>query len=278
MSFRQKSNQHISHELVRKQIVEYVLYASGIQYVIFQEPALEALYIPTTMVKGLMTLCLGLMAYITYSKKWADCFSLPLTVVLCLFTTLHSLDSMLAEISLSQTEMEAIDDVGKIFASRTLGAHHVLFMLVILMNVKILVQKPSHHVCVLAAALISSYCPVVILQYLRSARCVDSTFDFVRGMMAMLITGAGNAYGSHLWLKSEWITFIQRKRLQFACIRSEELLTLAMPRDIAHELMVGSIKTRYHEDMSVAFLYISNYEDELLKSGTIAFYLLSDLS
>jgi class 3 adenylate cyclase len=74
-----------------------------------------------------------------------------------------------------------------------------------------------------------------------------------------------------------WAGFVQRKRLQLQAIRAEELLTLAMPRQIAHKLMAGELDQRYYASASVAFIYIAGYKDLVYQAEDDLLGLIDDL-
>ncbi|KAA0172306.1 hypothetical protein FNF27_06105 [Cafeteria roenbergensis] len=74
-----------------------------------------------------------------------------------------------------------------------------------------------------------------------------------------------------------WGGFVQRKRLQLQAIRAEELLTLAMPRQIAHRLMAGELEQRHYKSASVGFIYIAGYKDLVYEANDDLLGLVDDL-
>ena len=78
--------------------------------------------------------------------------------------------------------------------------------------------------------------------------------------------------------RSAWGNFVQRKRLQLQAVRSEELLALAMPRRVAHNLMRGESLISTHSHVSVAFLYITGFNEMVeAAQGEALLGLLEDL-
>ena len=263
LAFRHQNNHQVAHQLVCRLAIEWVFYAGAVQYVIYQDPPLAALFAPTVTVKSLMIACFAMSAYLTWSKRWINEYSRPLTLVLGVFTFLHLVEGALSNFAISSEggSLEATDWGIKV-THQSLGAHQLLFTLVILANSRLILQTPKNHLYLLV--------PIVLgqLATLGNSKPVVRT-DSMRALAAVLIIGISNVYGSHLWIQSEWVMFVQRKRLRFACMRSEELLTLAMPRNVAHELMVGSIQSKYYEHASLAFLYIPDYDQQLSNSRKI---------
>jgi hypothetical protein len=83
--------------------------------------------------------------------------------------------------------------------------------------------------------------------------------------------------------RAAWTRFVEHKRLQLQAVRAEELLTLAMPRPIAHELMAGKVDSTFYPSVSVGFLYITGmdrlvYDYAMQEEGQAALVdLIADL-
>lgn len=261
MAFRHRTNRALVHEIIVKLFVQWVIYASTTQYVLFQDELLQPLHLLTLILKGLMTAICGLSIYITSSDTWREQYSLPLTWVVGGFGLLSTFEMTFSDTIVPERANEPS-------TSLLFGAHQTVFILFLLVNAKLILQKPVHHLCLLGILMVGGYFPV--MYFVITERGVP-IMGYVRSLLPIFMISLTNSYGSYLWLQSEWVMFVQRKRLHFACIRSEEVLTLAMPRGIAHELMVGSIKSRNFDLASVAFLYISNYDEILVDSGKIGY-------
>lgn len=77
-------------------------------------------------------------------------------------------------------------------------------------------------------------------------------------LVASLLSVAQIEYAAQ---RQTWRDFVQRKRLQLEAIRAEELLTLAMPRQIAHRLMEGGDLTKKFNSVSIGFIYVAGYKE-----------------
>lgn len=63
--------------------------------------------------------------------------------------------------------------------------------------------------------------------------------------------------------RSAWIAFIQRHRFRMQAVRAEELLTLLMPRVIAHRLLQGDSFSHNLDKVCVVFIYVQSYRNEV---------------
>lgn len=79
-------------------------------------------------------------------------------------------------------------------------------------------------------------------------------------------------------IQSSWAEFVARKRMQLEAFRAEEMLSIAMPKRIAHALMLGKRTVETHNCATVAFIYIDGFKTLVLDSKTSEKELFNDLN
>lgn len=269
---RERKARPYIHCLILASCVAWIIHVSFGMTLVALNEATSPLLEPLLFFKGVMILPLGLGAIITGVKRFEESYSIPLAFLIFFFIIWNFAEGVSVDYLIRKRDLYDMEDsnaAAAVFASRALGAHQILYMCVLLSSVRLLVSRLRHSVKMMIAILVFSIIIAAIPPIFLDGRFsfVDYTLaDYVRAIVAFLATMLVNVYASYLWIEDEWLVFVQRKRFQLQSIRAEELLTLAMPRGIAHQLMMGETEPQEYPCVSVAFLYLSKYDEHVRKA------------
>eukprot|EP01138_Halocafeteria_seosinensis_P012986 gb/GECG01013264.1/.p1 GENE.gb/GECG01013264.1/~~gb/GECG01013264.1/.p1 ORF type:complete len:317 (+),score=21.81 gb/GECG01013264.1/:1-951(+) len=255
---REDDNRPFAEQLLMKMFVEWSVVAVVTQVIIAYDTEAYPLFYWTLSIKAMMLAFFGFNIATVRYGVCGRAYSSWVTLGVTAFAILHFAEGVGSDILNRQYNVfskETFLSEGSTFSSEILGAHQTQFLLIILSNGRLLLQNPEQHIFLFVALALACHAMgFASLMYDGQLSYVYvSVWEYLRAAIPFTIVSATNMYGSHLRLHDDWTSFVQRKRLQLACISSEELLTLAMPRDIAHELMVGNVRTRTHSMVSLAF-------------------------
>eukprot|EP01138_Halocafeteria_seosinensis_P012912 gb/GECG01013190.1/.p1 GENE.gb/GECG01013190.1/~~gb/GECG01013190.1/.p1 ORF type:complete len:1200 (+),score=70.13 gb/GECG01013190.1/:1-3600(+) len=257
------------HELLIKATVEWTVYCIITLYIIGNDPVTHPL-LPALTVIRLLTLVAWIYSIVhTRPSNSNSAYTGVLTCLIGLIATLHFCEGVAADLVSKNSQLECwryADKVACMVASRTFGPHQVAFMVVILATARLMVLRKSQFLLLLGGiAVTCSTLTIIAFGQLEGVTFQTplKEADYYRAILPVVIFGFLNSYGLHVWEQENWEAFVQRKRLQLSCIRAEELLTLVMPRDVAHELMQGQVFPKHAEKATLGFLYISGYKEYL---------------
>jgi hypothetical protein len=255
-----------------KMLVEWSLKAVIIQAIIFSKEVASPLFYWTSAIKVMMLACFGFNLAMLSFDCCRHSHSRWVSVGVNVFALLHFTEGVGSDVLNRKYKIfdkEHVLTEGAVFSSEMLGAHQVLFLLIILSNARLLLHYPQQHLLLYCSlVLVCHVIGLVSILYDGELSYVTvSIAEYFRVLIPLTVVSITNAFGSHLRLYDDWASFVLHKRLQLACIRSEELLALAMPRDFAHELMVGDVRTQTHSMVSLAFLYVPDYDEMMSNNG-----------
>eukprot|EP01138_Halocafeteria_seosinensis_P009945 gb/GECG01010157.1/.p1 GENE.gb/GECG01010157.1/~~gb/GECG01010157.1/.p1 ORF type:complete len:1289 (+),score=131.12 gb/GECG01010157.1/:1-3867(+) len=275
---RERKARPYIHCLILASCVAWTIHVTFGLALVATDEATRPLFEYLLFFKAVMVLPLGLGAIITGATRFEKLYSAPLAWMIFFFITWNFAESVSMDYLIRTRDLYDGNDsisAAAVFASRTVGSHQVVYMCVLLSSVRLLVSRLRYLVNMMIGILILSVAIVAIPPVFLDGNLSYVEYDladYVRVIVAVLATMLVNVYASLLWIEDEWLVFVQRKRFQLHSVRAEELLTLAMPRDIAHQLMMGETEPQEYTCVSVGFLYISKYAAhvrEASSNGTI---------
>lgn len=284
------------HEVLVKLAIEWLVHCALTLYLLRRDYPTEQLALRGLLVGRLATL-LTLIAnvVITGIESYRNLYSQVLTASLAAIAILHVAEGLFIDLLMLQPpRLLGTDDLTADVVMKPLGPYQTTWLIVLMATARIVTLRRVHFFWLFTAVLFSSLVLVGVRTALAPVPFTQA--DCYRAIGPLVILMIVDGYGIHLWIQDNWATFVQRKRLQLSCVRyvilsslelsdnedllpsfnnlpipwnyrAEELLTLAMPRDIAHELMQGEVTPRYASRASIAFLYIWDYE-AMIKSSS----------
>jgi hypothetical protein len=260
------------HELLIKSTVEWVIYSTITLYILGID---EVTYPLLPALLGIRSLILGAWIYgiVQTSSRKYESYTGVTTFLMGIIATLHFSEGVAVDLISKSFQLECWRDTDSLactVAGRTFGPHRTAVVITILATARLMVLRKSSYNLLLGGVVVAC----AILATLEFGLLGGVSFqtslteaDYYRATLPVAILGFLNSYGLRLWEQENWEAFVQRKRLQLSCIRAEELLTLVMPRDIAHELMQGQVVPKHASKASLGFLYISEYKNYLESSS-----------
>eukprot|EP01138_Halocafeteria_seosinensis_P003458 gb/GECG01003534.1/.p1 GENE.gb/GECG01003534.1/~~gb/GECG01003534.1/.p1 ORF type:complete len:1188 (+),score=119.00 gb/GECG01003534.1/:1-3564(+) len=274
---RARDGQHNAHMLVIFMTLGWIFHGLYVLIILSQDQGTDELVPYLLFFKAAMLVDAIVCAVFTGLKRFDIMYGSVLAAGATIFSICQFMEYTVVDIIVRERNItgvsERLHEVAPVLASGTLGSHQTLFLVVILTVIRYLIRRQKH----LAITLLSIFAAWVLNLIVQSVVFAENrvsyrevtTEDEVRPMVAIMMTVAVSLLLGYYRTKQEWSVFVQRRRLQIAGIRAEELLSLAMPRDIAHEQMLGTTTTRDSKNASVAFIYISDY-NKLVHSATQA--------
>lgn len=261
---RQRKARPYVHCLVLLAFCSWFIHSLFSLLVVWSDDMTNPLFEYLLLFKCLYLIPLGFATVVTGMKKMEHNYMIPLACALLLYLLNTCAEGATMDVLIRRKQLygqQGLENSSAVVASRMFGSHQVLHLCVVLLAARLLVLRVKHLVWMKLTFLVG-----MIIILLGSMGDGEISFvnlqpaDVVRALVAIVATILVNIYASYLWNEDEWRLFVQRKRLQLQSVRAEELLTLAMPRDIAHQLMLGKTEPKQYESVSIAFLYIADYK------------------
>lgn len=159
---------------------------------------------------------------------------------------------------------------GTAIASRIFGPHEILVTIVAFDTARLIILDRKYRyflflgvpvTMVIICLLLVSIGEEASLQHIPVEHMIFSLLKVILCVMTSFVA-------AKMRINNEWKSYVIRKRLQLECVRTEEILKLAMPPKIANEQMMGRIEPVRHNCASVGFIYIENYAEFVLSTST----------
>eukprot|EP01138_Halocafeteria_seosinensis_P013909 gb/GECG01014203.1/.p1 GENE.gb/GECG01014203.1/~~gb/GECG01014203.1/.p1 ORF type:complete len:1130 (+),score=78.99 gb/GECG01014203.1/:1-3390(+) len=198
--------------------------------------------------------------FVTGVKLWKNSYQIPLAILVLVFAVVFLGQGAFVDVAL----MSSIEGGNQPEELSTSISFSILFVATWMSIIRIILTDRKHLSIVYFAAGVAFIGATGVRLY--AGRYTSFGYPDLVPYLVMIPCVALNLCIARVEIRNEWYEFITRKRLQAECIRSEELLTLAMPKEIAHAQMMGMSTPRSHDCASVAFLYLSGYST--LVAGT----------
>ena len=223
------------------------------------------------------TVLLVLATVIAGCKRCKSAYTFGVTIALSVALLLNFGRGILVDVLVRQHnfysgDADANDSTSAtVIASRVGGTHEFLITAVILNTASLLVLDLKYLYGFFLGL------PLMVLLVAMLQIAIDERISFqlvptehvVLPLLILVASILVNFLRAKLRTDNEWNAYVTRKRLQLQCIRTEELLKLCMPKEIAHQQLSGQLRPENYACISVGFIYIANYEDFVRCAGKL---------
>lgn len=262
---RERKARPYVHGLLLMFLVAWLIHAAITLSIVRDDSMTEPLFQRLLIFKGVDLVLLTFGSVITGVKRMENCYSILLAFTILAYLLNSCVEGVAIDIRIQRNDLYGMEGLTKgsaVIVSRNFGYHYAIQFCVVLTASRLMILRKRYLVWMKVGFLVGTGIVISIMAIIgENMSFVDiQVVDVARPLLAVLATVLINIYASHLWNEEEWRAFVQRKRLQLQSVRAEGLLTLAMPRDISHQLLLGKTKAVEYENVTVAFLYIADYK------------------
>ena len=277
---RRSSARTFIHRSLLRTLVGWILYVFITVYPLTQDDLTRKLVPYVIALQGAQTVLLVLAIIVTACIKWEDYYTWIVTAALSVLLLLNFSRGIVVDILVRMNDFYSGGDGDKTaataIASRLFGSHEVLFAIVAFSTMRVIVLDKK-YLCFLFLGIPAGMIIIALLQSAIDRRMSYrniSSENVTFHILIMLLSISANALAAMMRTENEWHYFVARKRLQLECIRTEELLKLSMPREIAHQQMMGKLLPVRYTCVSIGFIYLANYAEFVRDAGKpfIQFY------
>ena len=220
------------------------------------------------------TTLLVLTVVVTKCKCFKETYTLWVTVAFGVFILINFSRGIVVDVLVRRNEFYSgdIEDLtaATVIASGVFGSHEILLTLVALDTVRVVIWERK-YLYALFLGLPTTMTIIGLLQIAIDSRVSFrslSSEHFITPLVKVILSIIASLLAANMRISNEWHSYVTRKRLQLECIRTEELLKLAMPKEIAHQQMMGRLKPVRYDCASVGFIYIVNYAEFVRSAST----------
>ena len=275
---RRSSARTFIHRSLLRTLVGWILYVFITVYPLTQDDLTRKLVPYVIALQLAQTVLLVVAIFATVCPKWEDNYTRIVTVALSVLLLLNFSRGIVVDVLVRVNDLYSEGDSGSTaataIASRVFGSHEVLFAITAFSTMRIIVLDKK-YLCFLFLGIPTG---MIILALLQSA--IDRRMSFrgvssenvIFNLLLVLLSISANALAAMMRTENEWHYFVARKRLQLECIRTEELLKLSMPREIAHQQMMGKLLPVRYTCVSIGFIYLANYAEFVRDAGKSFWY------
>lgn len=213
---------------------------------------------------AIMTILLLAACALLRSKRFAQRYSTPVACVLGLLILTKFAEGVGVDVIVRTRNLFEghVDTTASVLASRVLGPNQIMFLVTAFHMVRFVLIKQVELVLMYGVLPVLLVLTVLVQMFAvdgnLSYASLEAT-DILLPVVIILACVLANYFAAIEWHEEGWATFVAHKRVQFESIHREQLLKLAMPIAVAHQLMVGTLQAKRYVNTSVAFFYISNY-------------------